>query len=119
MAGDRGYAHAAMTSFTVPQPLAAVREPMRSGLEFVQVIALAAWGEQRTPRTQLQSLVILQAIWKSTVIEWLNGEICRDAAEKRLRLSASLVVPDTRGRRRVGSLTSVPTAPVDSGEVRP
>ncbi|MGW4335927.1 TetR family transcriptional regulator [Rhodococcus koreensis] len=86
--GARGFAHAAMSADHVPLPLDAPRVG-KEGTDFVDIVALAAWGVgHRMSKPQFQALDMLQSLWSSSVVAWLNDEISGDYVEDRLRVAS-------------------------------
>jgi len=92
MERDRGYAHAIMCTQEVPRPLdspQAQREAPEEN-DFVDIAAFAAWGpDHRTAETEYRALHMLESLWTSSVIHWLNGDLSRGYVEDRLRFAAS------------------------------
>lgn len=97
---NRGYAHAIMTSYHVPvvfeesQIRAADGEVRPVGTnEFLNIAARAAWGVEHHPtRAQYRGLQILEALWASSLIGWLNSTLSTAEVEKRLKIAAEAVL---------------------------
>lgn len=102
MTRDRGFAHAIMTSYHAPiafeesQQRAAAGEVLKVWPnEFHQVAATAAWGPDRTPTpTEYRVLHMLEALWASSSIMWLNSSLTTAEVERRINVAAEAMVPD-------------------------
>ena len=102
MVRDPGFAHAAMTVLNGPVEFSAAATS-RSGPApgpsdehphaFVAIAAELAWGaDHRCSRGQFRTLHMLTTLWTGCVVEWLNGRVRADEAERRLRLAATRLV---------------------------
>ncbi|MFE4498448.1 TetR family transcriptional regulator [Rhodococcus sp. NPDC056743] len=90
--GDRGFAHAAMSVDRLPLPLDAPRT-RQLGIDLLDIVKLAAWGEEhRISTSQYQALDMLQALWSSNVVAWLDGGLSIADVEDRLRVAARRLI---------------------------
>ncbi len=92
MRNDPGFAHAALSVRQVPVPFGAhaTREPATGhDTTFVDIAAAAAWGaEHRVTAAQYLRLHMVESLWIGCTVDWLNGRLSADAADKRIRLAA-------------------------------
>lgn len=92
MEADRGFAHAAMSSFHTPRPFGEDESDSESGRDIdamIEIAASAAWGnDHRLSAHEKQALHMVQSLWNSSVISWLNHEMSIDYGAKRIRLAA-------------------------------
>lgn len=94
MERNRGWAHAAASSYQVPKPFRDVpagASPLRPSddIALVDVAALAAWGaEHELTDTEALALRMLETLWNGSVIQWLNGQAHGPDVESRLRFAA-------------------------------
>ncbi len=97
MERNRGYAHAIMCTLEVPRPLDSPRAQRegRDEHDFVDIAALAAWGpEHQTTETEYRALHMLESLWTSSVVHWLNGDLSGTYVEDRLRFAAERLLDD-------------------------
>ena len=96
---NRGWAHAALSAYHIPKPLG--EQPEETPLidpadphTFVNIIALAAWGpEHRVTAAEYRALHMLESLWVSSVISWLNGRMTPEYVEDRLMFAAKRLLP--------------------------
>lgn len=92
MQHDRGWAHAAASSYQIPKPYRDVPEaaaPQADGIALVTVAALVAWGAEHEPTDrEALALRMLETLWNGSVIQWLNGHLDSSDVESRLRFAA-------------------------------
>ncbi|WP_051515481.1 TetR family transcriptional regulator [Candidatus Blastococcus massiliensis] len=93
MRNDPGFAHAALSVRQSPAPFGAheATQPAPTGTEytFVDMAARAAWGRgHRVTAAQRLALQMVESLWISGTIDWLNGRLTADAAVQRIRLAA-------------------------------
>jgi len=101
MRRNRGYAHAALSAYHTLKPLhdgsgdlkptrMTAPEPHR----FAVIAAAAAWGpDHQVTQSESQALDVLESLWSSSVVDWLNGKIDADSVDERLRFAASRLLP--------------------------
>ncbi|MER6981873.1 TetR family transcriptional regulator [Streptomyces carpinensis] len=97
---NRGWAHAALSSFQTPRPLEKQSADAASEIEevdknaFADIMALAAWGPaHRTTAAEYRALHMLVSLWNSSVIDWLNGWLTPETVEERLKFAAKRLLP--------------------------
>jgi AcrR family transcriptional regulator len=102
MQRNRGFAHAAMSSYNIPKPMRDVpADPIKIGsmqpVTMLDVIAMAAWGQDhRTTESEYQALSMLTDLWSTSVIRWLNGWMTASDAEERFGFATKrLLAPGT------------------------
>ncbi|MGI5272361.1 TetR family transcriptional regulator [Nonomuraea sp. CA-218870] len=99
---NRGWAHAALSAFHIPKPLdrrpddAAPLVETSLPTTLADLIALAAWGpSHRTTPAEYRALHMLESLWSSSVISWLNDQMTPEYVEERLRFAAKrLLMPE-------------------------
>ncbi|WP_185993310.1 TetR/AcrR family transcriptional regulator [Rhodococcus sp. KBS0724] len=90
--GERGFAHAAMSVDRMPLSLDAPYT-RHLGIDLMDIMKLAAWGEEhRISKTQYQALDMLQALWSSNVVAWLDGGLSIADVDDRLRVAARRLI---------------------------
>ena len=92
MRNDPGFAHAALSVRQSPVPFGAheTAEPRSThDYTFVDIAARAAWGSDHevTP-TQHLTLQMVESLWIGCTIDWLNGWLSAEEADRRIRLAA-------------------------------
>ncbi len=102
MTQNRGFAHAIMTSYHAPISFEESSRRIESGEvlrtwpnEFLDIAAQSAWGPDHSPTTtQYRVLHMLEALWASTIIGWLNSNLTTAEVERRIGLAAAALLPD-------------------------
>ncbi|TDD45098.1 TetR/AcrR family transcriptional regulator [Nonomuraea terrae] len=97
---NRGFAHAALSAYHIPKPLGEQPDdssPLISGDDsaaLADLMALAAWGpEHRTTPAEYRVLHMLESLWSSSVVAWLNGRMTPEYVEDRLKFAAKRLLP--------------------------
>ncbi|WP_181449187.1 TetR family transcriptional regulator [Nonomuraea aridisoli] len=97
---NRGFAHAALSAYHIPKPLTQQPQPppsptrQRDPSTFANIMALAAWGpDHRTTAAEYRALHMLESLWSSSVIGWLNGQMTPEYVEERLKFAAKRLLP--------------------------
>lgn len=93
MVRNRGFAHAAMTAFQAPKPIRELPEGAATAgprtHQFMGIAAAAAWGPDHRPTAeQRTALSVLESLWVSSVVDWLNDQVTATYVEARLRFAA-------------------------------
>ncbi|TKJ25736.1 TetR family transcriptional regulator [Blastococcus sp. CCUG 61487] len=92
MRNDPGFAHAALSVRQSPAPFGAhesARPPAGTEYTFVDIAGRAAWGDDhRLTAAQRLALQMVESLWISGTIDWLNGRLTADAAVQRIRVAA-------------------------------
>jgi AcrR family transcriptional regulator len=92
MRNDPGFAHAALSVRQSPVPFGAHetrKPPAGHDNTFVDIAAAAAWGfDHEVTPAQYLTLHMVESLWIGCTIDWLNGWLTADAADKRIRLAA-------------------------------
>ncbi|MFG1948464.1 TetR family transcriptional regulator [Nonomuraea sp. NPDC048826] len=99
---NRGWAHAALSAYHIPKPLgqrpddAAPLVQTSLPTTLADLLALAAWGpSHRTTPAEYRALHMLESLWSSSVIGWLNDHMTPEYVEERLRFAARrLLAPE-------------------------
>lgn len=97
MTRDRGFAHAAMSTYSTPRPLNTARLAINAQerTSFVDVAALAAWGaEHTTTDNEYTALHVLESLFNSSVISWLDGAMSPKYVEQRLTFAAERLLAE-------------------------
>ncbi|WP_028660503.1 TetR family transcriptional regulator [Nocardioides insulae] len=98
MGRSRGFAHAAMSSFQTPRPLQLdpEGEPRPKSTRFSEIATLAAWGVDHHPTSdQRKALAVLESLWVSSVIDWLNGQLTASYVDSQLRFAADRLLDES------------------------
>lgn len=99
---QRGFAHAIMTSYHIPVAFDVSVARAESGEvvstwpnEFLNIAARSAWGADYTPtRAQFRALHMIEALWASSLIGWLNSTLTTAEVEKRIKIAAVALLQD-------------------------
>lgn len=103
---NRGFAHAAMCSYNVPLPFDHPQVDEELSNNFVDIAAYAAWGpDHRTTKSEYRALHMLQSLWGSSIISWLNGYMSPEYVEGRLRFAAQRLLEPSNGGTGRGKRT--------------
>jgi AcrR family transcriptional regulator len=92
MRNDPGFAHAALSVRQSPVTFGAHetrKQPAGHDNTFVDIAAAAAWGaDHEVTAGEYLALHMVESLWIGCTIDWLNGWLSADAADKRIRLAA-------------------------------
>ncbi|MEV4293140.1 TetR family transcriptional regulator [Nonomuraea bangladeshensis] len=99
---NRGWAHAALSAYHIPKPLGERREetpllaetPAPTSL--AELMGRAAWGpDHRITTAEYRALHMLESLWNSSVIGWLNDQLTPEYVEERMKFAARrLLMPE-------------------------
>ncbi|WP_249350945.1 hypothetical protein [Microbispora sp. H10836] len=96
---NRGWAHAALSAYHIPkapdeQPDDTPLIRTEDATTLPDLMALAAWGPaHRTTAAEYRALHMLESLWSSSVISWLNGHMTPEYVEDRLKFAAKRLLP--------------------------
>lgn len=94
LVSNRGYAHAAMSSYHVPGPfdphaLPPQSSPLRDPHGLNRIAAFAAWGSGYQPTEEERTaLFVLESLFASSAVSWLNGHTSADVVVQQLMFAA-------------------------------